>query len=274
MKRLKYENVHTRIGDGYLGWPEVAPFDKIIVTCSPEHVPEPLVEQLKEGGRIVIPVGQRYEQTIYLLTKKDGKMETVALRPTLFVPMTGRAEDERKILPDPANPTVNNGSFEELATVKPDAADAEPAATDAKSEPVGWHYQRQLELVTQGAPDGKNYVTLRNAEAGRPAQALQGFGVDGRKVRGLDVSLMVRGRDLRPGRSIDEQPMLVITFYDDRRATVDNQTIGPWRGSFDWQLETKRIPVPSRAREAILRLSLMGATGELAIDAVSMKAVK
>ena len=94
MKRLHYDNVHVKVGDGYQGWPEHAPFDKIIVTCSPEKVPPALVEQLKEGGRMVIPVGERYQQTLYLLKKTDGKMVSEALQPTLFVPMTGEAEAE------------------------------------------------------------------------------------------------------------------------------------------------------------------------------------
>ena len=93
LKRLNYENVHTKVGDGYLGWPEHAPFDKIIVTCSPEKVPQALVDQLKEGGRIVIPVGERYQQTLYLLKKTDGKMLRESLLPVIFVPMTGKAED-------------------------------------------------------------------------------------------------------------------------------------------------------------------------------------
>jgi protein-L-isoaspartate(D-aspartate) O-methyltransferase len=99
------------VGDGYLGWPEHAPFDKIIVTCSPEKIPQPLVDQLREGGLIVVPVGERYQQTLYLMRKKDGEMQSEALRPTLFVPMTGAAEDKREVQPDPADPQVINGGL-------------------------------------------------------------------------------------------------------------------------------------------------------------------
>ena len=112
LKKLKYTNVHTKVGDGFLGWPEHAPFDKIIVTCSPEKVPQPLIEQLKEGGRIVIPVGERYQQTLYLMKKVDGKLTTEALQPTLFVPMTGKAEAGREVKPDPLHPSIGNGDFE------------------------------------------------------------------------------------------------------------------------------------------------------------------
>lgn len=95
LKELKYDNVHTRVGDGYLGWPEAAPFDAVIVTCAPEKVPQPLVDQLKEGGRLLIPLGERYNQAVYYFTKKDGKLDAgKRLRPTLFVPMTGRAQRE------------------------------------------------------------------------------------------------------------------------------------------------------------------------------------
>ena len=94
LKDLGYTNVHTRVGDGYAGWPEAAPFDAIIVTCAPEKVPPPLVEQLKDGGRMVIPLGDRYNQTVYLLEKRAGTLYRKALRPTLFVPMTGRAQQE------------------------------------------------------------------------------------------------------------------------------------------------------------------------------------
>jgi protein-L-isoaspartate(D-aspartate) O-methyltransferase len=91
-KELGYTNIHTRIGDGYEGWPEAAPFDAIIVTCAPEKIPPPLVQQLKEGGRMVIPLAKdRFTQSVYLYIKRDGKLIGRELKPTLFVPMTGRA---------------------------------------------------------------------------------------------------------------------------------------------------------------------------------------
>ena len=94
LEELGYKNVHVRAGDGYAGWPEAAPFDAIIVTCAPEAVPKPLIDQLREGGRMVIPMGDRYRQMVYLLTKKDGKLVGQAVLPTLFVPMTGKAQVE------------------------------------------------------------------------------------------------------------------------------------------------------------------------------------
>ena len=91
LQRLGYKNVHVKIGDGYQGWPEHAPFDAIIVTCAPEHVPRPLIEQTKEGGRIIIPVGSAGEQNLYLFEKKDGRLERRMVLPVRFVPMTGKA---------------------------------------------------------------------------------------------------------------------------------------------------------------------------------------
>lgn len=89
-----YEHVKTRIGDGYRGWPEAAPFDAIMVTCAPDDVPVPLIEQLAEGGRMIIPVGSRYApQELVLLRKSGGEIERRELLPVRFVPMTGEAED-------------------------------------------------------------------------------------------------------------------------------------------------------------------------------------
>jgi len=90
LNEMGYRHVHTRLGDGYKGWPEKAPFDAIIVTCSPDHVPQPLIDQLKEGGRMVIPVGfWPKEQLLQQLQKVGGQMVQHPIIPVAFVPMTG-----------------------------------------------------------------------------------------------------------------------------------------------------------------------------------------
>ena len=92
LKRLGYKNVKVRAGDGYQGWPEAAPFDAIIVPCSPEHVPQPLVEELKDGGRMIIPIGVAGNQELVLLRKQGNRLEKRAVLPVRFVPMTGEAQ--------------------------------------------------------------------------------------------------------------------------------------------------------------------------------------
>lgn len=92
LARLGHKNVRVKAGDGYLGWPEHAPFDAIIVTCAPDHVPEALVAQLREGGRMIIPVGEGFSQQLYLLEKKAGAVKQTAVLPVRFVPMTGGAQ--------------------------------------------------------------------------------------------------------------------------------------------------------------------------------------
>jgi len=89
LNHLGYQNVRIKCGDGYLGWPEHAPFDSVIVTCAPDHVPQPLIDQLKEGGRMIIPVGEGYDQKLFLLEKKGGVVRQTAVLPVRFVPMTG-----------------------------------------------------------------------------------------------------------------------------------------------------------------------------------------
>jgi len=95
LQRLGYENVHVKIGDGYKGWPEAAPFDAIIVTCAPDKVPQPLVDQLKDDGRMVIPVGDRFAQELYLLEKKNGQLKQSATLPVRFVPMAREASENK-----------------------------------------------------------------------------------------------------------------------------------------------------------------------------------
>ncbi len=84
---LDYKNIWCRTGDGYKGWPDYAPFDAIIVTCAPTNVPEPLKEQLAEGGRMIIPVGSDPVQHLVLLKKKKGKIREESVLPVRFVPM-------------------------------------------------------------------------------------------------------------------------------------------------------------------------------------------
>jgi len=91
LARLGYDNAHVKTGDGYQGWPEVAPFDSIIVTCAPDKVPPSLSQQLKDGGRMIIPVGAGMDQQLYLLEKKDGQLAQTAILPVRFVPMIGEA---------------------------------------------------------------------------------------------------------------------------------------------------------------------------------------
>jgi protein-L-isoaspartate(D-aspartate) O-methyltransferase len=87
LQRLGYKNVHVKVGDGYKGWREHGPFDSIIVTCAPDHVPQPLIDQLKEGGRMVIPVGPPAAQELYVMQKSNGQLRQSVLVDVRFVPM-------------------------------------------------------------------------------------------------------------------------------------------------------------------------------------------
>lgn len=89
LRELAYKNVHVREGDGYAGWPEHAPFDAVIVTAAPDHLPQPLIEQLRNGGRLVVPVGTD-EQELLVLTKTPGGMREESRLPVRFVPLTGK----------------------------------------------------------------------------------------------------------------------------------------------------------------------------------------
>jgi len=97
LKRSNHDRVQVKWADGYFGWEEFAPFDAIIVTCAANHVPPPLLEQLKEGGRLIIPLGSTlYYQTLTLVTKKDGKPRVQHISGVTFVPMTGKAQEKRR----------------------------------------------------------------------------------------------------------------------------------------------------------------------------------
>jgi len=94
LKEMGYKNIFVKHGDGYLGWPEHAPFDAIIVTAAPKEVPPPLIEQLKVGGRLVIPLGEQYQELVLIEKTKKG-IKRKPLLPVRFVPMTGKAQQEK-----------------------------------------------------------------------------------------------------------------------------------------------------------------------------------
>ena len=93
LKELGYQNVKVKQGDGYFGWPSYAPFDAIIITCATNQIPPPLTKQLKEGGRLIIPLGSTlFHQTLTLITKVKGELEVKHISGVRFVPMTGESE--------------------------------------------------------------------------------------------------------------------------------------------------------------------------------------
>ena len=259
LKKLDYDNVHTRIGDGYLGWPEEAPFDKIIVTCSPEKVPQSLIDQLKEGGMLLIPLGERYQQVFHLFQKEKGELKHKRLIPTLFVPMTGRSEEKREVKPDPLKPEIVNGSFEIDAN------------NDQKVD--NWHYQRRVSRMTSQAPQGAAYLQFENETPERLSQILQGMAIDGSHVNSLEISLQLSYLNTVQGKQSYQKPGLIIHFYDSIRRNIGQAYLGPWLGSRGWHQEKKTIPIPPQTREAVIQLGLNGGTGILNVDALKIEKV-
>ncbi|QGJ69547.1 Protein-L-isoaspartate O-methyltransferase [Planctomycetales bacterium 10988] len=259
LKSLRYQNVHTKVGDGFLGWPEEAPFDKIIVTCSPERVPRPLVEQLKEGGRLVVPLGERYQQTLYLYTKKDGELVREGLRPTLFVPMTGRAEELREVFPEGEAPAILNGGFEE--------------AGKEEFWPKNWHYLRRGKRTTDPRTPHEDWVLeFENNIPGRGARAVQAFALDGSEVSQLLVTAYVRCESVRQGQQLNQRPAIRFTYYDEEHQPIGEDWIGPWFGTFDWAPQRGVIKVPRNAKSAIVTVGLLGGVGKAAFDGLQIQA--
>lgn len=256
----KYKNVTVKVGDGFLGWPEHAPFNKIIVTCSPENVPQPLVDQLAEGGLMVIPVGERYQQTLYLMRKKGNGLEQEALVPTLFVPMTGKAEEARQKQADPSRPILLNGDFE--------------LPLPENGQVVGWYYQRGLTWQNDGtAPSGTAHVRFDNEIPGQPTSLLQGLAIDGRLVTHIKLSGSVKVENIKPGLASDELPAVGIQFFDENRKRIGLHWLGPFRGTKKWQNVHETFRVPLSTREAIVSIGLFGATGTAYFDSVSLESV-
>lgn len=259
LQKLGYKNVFTKIGDGYKGWSEHAPFDKIIVTCSPEKIPQPLIDQLAEGGQIIIPIGERFQQTLCRFRKTKGQLKRETLQETFFVPMTGKSEELREIKPDQKSVQLAHGSFEETI--------------DNSKEPAGWYYVREAEVTPDDdARDGQHVLRMQNSVPGRNAHVLQAFGVDGLLVRQIELRLWAKGSNLRFGPQRGDRAGAIIEFYGENRAPVGHANLGPWKGNFKWTEKAKVIRVPPQARLGVVGVGLFGSTGTLDVDQVTVKA--
>ena len=253
LRQQKYENVHVRVGDGYQGWPAAAPFDKILVTCSPENVPAPLVEQLVEGGQLVVPVGERFQQVLYRFTKKNGELQRERVESTFFVPMTGKAESERANLIDERTPDVVNGGFEDKTR---DGA------------PLGWFYLRNGKLERDPrSPEKLQYLSL--TKQGRaPAHAMQPLGIDGGRIHELTVSFWSRGEGIRSSLIALERSQLRIEYYDSARRLCGESTVPVPTGTYEWRQFTQHVEVPGEAKVAMLQIGLFGVGGHISFDDV------
>ncbi|MDR1290018.1 MAG: protein-L-isoaspartate(D-aspartate) O-methyltransferase [Planctomycetaceae bacterium] len=275
LRGLGFDNVKVRIGDGYKGWAEAAPFDSIIVTCSPESIPQPLIDQLREGGRIMIPLGERYQQAFYLCTKVDGKLVKELLMPALFVPMIGEAEDKRQVQPDPKNPKIVGGDFEEV---------------HKNGSPIGWHYARNVTILsnqigegtvtTAKVPSGKFFARFKsiapknaNPKIQQPlefSQILQGFPIDGRDVKTITINYFARGVDIIPLNGRAQTATGIVMLFDELRDQIAEIPICLTRGNFNWQNFSQTINVPNKTREAVILIGLPLALGTLDIDNVKI----
>ena len=258
---MNYTNIHCLIGDGFKGWKENAPFDKIIVTCSPEKVPEPLVEQLKEGGLMIIPIGERYQQMLFLMRKVDGKLEREALQPTLFVPMTGAAEDQREVAPDPKNPTLANPSFEQ------------PLINNSRVP--GWYYQFGCVVVQDpDAPDGLNAVEFKSNDPKSPSMLLQGLAIDGSSVKRIKLGGWISTDNVKIGKTPLDSPSIAIQYFDSNRNRIGYNFIGGFKGSRKWKKEDEIFPIPPATREVIVSIGLFGSVGTARFDDIFIEALK
>lgn len=261
LKKLNYQNVKTKIGDGYLGWPEHAPFDKIIVTCSPEDIPKPLVDQLKEGGLIVVPIGERHQQTLYLMIKKDGVMVRQALQPTMFVPMTGAAEEKRVVKPDPTKPTLINGDFE-------------VAAEDEKFI-KGWYYERLAKRQKDPAsPSGSHHLQFHCDVPGQLAHLMQSVEVDGSIIASVKISASIACENVSRGPHQNDFPALLLSFYNEQREELGSSVIGPFSNTQDWKEYSRVVRVPRTTKNAFIRVGLFGAVGTVKFDNIRLAVEK
>lgn len=260
LKSLGYENIHTKIGDGFKGWPENAPFQKIIVTCSPESVPQPLIDQLTDGGLMVIPVGTRHQQQLHVFKKEKGKLVSLSIRPTLFVPMTGEAESLRTTQEE-KGVRIINGDFEERV--------------DKPGIIPGWYYEFNAKLVRDAkAPYGKNCIEFSSQRGELPSMLIQGFKLDARETVFVKMRAAVSVEDVVPGPNPNDKPIVSLQLLDENREPIGNYWLGPFIGTHKWKKEEETFSVPPNCREAILQIGLWGATGTIRFDGIAVEIPK
>ncbi len=280
LKRLKYANVHTKIGDGFAGWAEHAPFDKIIVTCSPEKVPDGTRGRAKRR-RPPDRSGRRALSADAVLVQEGGRqtrLDGVAADAICANDRLGRGRPRNQA--GPGQPARRQRQFRrarhQSATQEivpePQAVLPSKPADDEAPKPVGWHYQRQLELVeAKDAPDGQHYVRFANSDPGGPAAPCREWRSTAAKFTRLEFPYGF-ARHRRPRRP---QRGRGAGFGSDllrrKPGQVGHAWLGPWKGTFGWRRESEVIAVPPLAREAVLRIGLHGGVGEVSFDDIQVK---
>jgi protein-L-isoaspartate(D-aspartate) O-methyltransferase len=195
------------------------------------------------------------------MRKVDGKLEKVALRPTLFVPMTGTAEENRQVAPDPKNPKLLNGSFEEPLI--------------QQFHIPGWYYQFGCVVVSDpDSPKGSKATEFQSNDPALPSMLLQGLALDGTVVKKIKLGGWMAGEDVKVGSNSERSPSIAIQYFDENRNRIGYNYVGGLKGSWKWRREEKIFQVPTATREAIVSVGLFGAEGTARFDDISIEAVK
>jgi protein-L-isoaspartate(D-aspartate) O-methyltransferase len=211
---------------------------------------------------MIIPVGERYQQMLYRMRKVDGKMERESLQPTLFVPMTGQAEDNREVSPDPANPKLLNASFEE-DLIK-------------DFHVPGWYYQFGCTVLTgDGFPMGRRIVEFTSQDPEQPSMLLQGLPLDGRVIKRVKLGGWIRTDNVRlAGLDRTKSPSVAIQYFDEKRNRIGINYVGMLQGTNAWKLHVDEFRVPPLTREAIISVGLLGAVGTAQFDGLVFEPIK
>ena len=195
------------------------------------------------------------------MRKVGGKLEREALQPTLFVPMTGAAEDAREVAPDPKNPQLVNGSFES------------PLINNTKIP--GWYYPFGCVAVQDAnAPNGTQAVEFRSNDHKSPSMLLQGLAIDGTVVKKIKLGGWISTEAVIHGKSKEDLPSIAIQYFDGNRNRIGYNYIGASQATRKWKKEDKILTVPPATREVIVSIGLFGCIGVARFDDIFIEAVR